>query len=116
MKIYFEDGELITSKYLPFGPHYTVDATKGVSKNIDELEYFNYFCPNVTVYTNSIFAFSNEYAWNEELKVPEIYIRAGEHMIFTRIDALTTRELRQGHNLAHMYVAGEFEKGVKEYK
>lgn len=116
MKIYFEDGELVTSGYLPFDNYYAIDATKGVSANIIRLDGLLEVEPNATVYTNSIFAFSNEYAWNEELKVPEIYIRAGEHMVFTRIDKLTARELRQGHNLAHMYVAGEFEKGVEELK
>lgn len=108
MKIYFEDGELVTSGYLPIDHYYKVDATKGVSANIIRLDGLREFEPNATVYTNSILAFSNEYAWNEELKVPEIYIRAGEHMLFTRIDKLTERELRRAHNLAKMYVAGAF--------
>lgn len=116
MKIYFEDGELVTSGYLPFDRYIVVHAASGVSRNIAVLDDINESEPNAIVYTNSIFAFSNEYAWNEELKVPEIYIRAGEHMVFTRIDKCTARELRQGHNLAHMYVAGEFEKGMEEFK
>lgn len=109
MKIYFEDGELVTSKYLPFDDYIPVNAVCGVSNNMNVLDSLNKYRPNSVIYTNSILAFSNEYAWNEELKVPEIYIRTGEHMVFTRIDALTTRELRQGHNLAKMYVAGEFD-------
>ena len=108
MKIYFEDGSLVTSKYLPIENYTVVNAANGVSENISVLDRINMEQPGAIIYTNSIFAFRNIYAWNEELKVPEIYIRAGEHMIFTRIDKLTERELRQGHNLAKMYVAGEF--------
>ena len=109
MKIYFEDGELRNSSQLPFTSYTIVSAATGVSNNIRTLDDIKEYCdPNTIVYTNSIFAFSNEYAWNEELKVPEIYIRAGEHMVFTRIDKLTEKELRQAHNLAKMYVAGTF--------
>lgn len=115
MKIYFEDGELVTSGYLPFDYDCKIDAKEGPSENIAAIDDIKTYIPDATIYTNSIFAFSNEYAWNEELKVPEIYIRAGEHMVFTRIDKLTARELRRGHNLAHMYVAGEFDKGVEEF-
>lgn len=109
MKIYFEDGELCTSKYLPITNYEKVDAKYGISANMIRLDLLQKTEPNATVYTNSIMAFHNKYAWNEELEVPEIYIRAGEHMIFTRIDKLTNRELRRAHNLAKMYVAGEFE-------
>ena len=109
MKIYFEDGELRHCEQLSFSVDFNVHAEHGVTRNIECLDYIAEHSPNSTVYTNSIFALHNMYAWNEELKVPEIYIRAGEHMVFTRIDKLTNRELKQGHNLAKMYVAGEFE-------
>lgn len=112
MKIYFEDGDLVNSILLPVHIDYKVDASRGVTANIDRLDLLNYSKPEAIIYTNSIFAFNNMYAWNEELKVPEIYIRAGEHMVFTRIDKLTNRELRRAHNLAHMYVAGEFDSGI----
>lgn len=112
MEIYFEDGQLRHYTQLPFTADLIVRAELGVTENIDRLDAYIEHHPNAIVYTNSIFAFNNMYAWNEELKVPEIYIRAGEHMVFTRIDKLTNRELRQGHNLAKMYVAGEFDNGV----
>lgn len=108
MKIYFEDGELVSSNYLPIDHYIVVSATSGVSRNIAVLNDIKETEPNAIVYTNSIIAFSNDYAWNEDLKVPEIYIRAGEYMIFTRIDKLTTKDLRKAHNLAKMYIAGSF--------
>lgn len=109
MKIYFEDGELVSSDYLPIDHYIVVNASSGVTSNINTLDNIKEHNPDAVVYTNSIFAFSNVYAWNGELKVPEIYIRAGEHRVFTRIDELTDRGLREGHNLARMYIAGAFE-------
>lgn len=109
MKIYFEDGELVSSRYLPITSYTIVQAGTGVRNNINTLDLIKESNPNEIIYTNSIFAFSNEYAWNEELKVPEIYIRAGVHMEFIRIDKLTKKELRRGHNLAKMYISGEFD-------
>ena len=111
MKIYFEDGFLIRPDF----PEFTedsifvikIDAIAGPGMNKAMLDYYVNKYPYCVIYTNSIFAFSNKYAWNKDLKVPEIYIR-DENDVWTRIDELTDRELRQAHNLAKMYIAGEF--------
>lgn len=107
MKIYFEDG-LLNIINPPADTEYVVDSVYGVTNNIDLLDGLKELNEPLIIYTNSIFAFDNKYAWNEELKVPEVYIRAGEDRVFTRIDKLTNRELREGHNLAKMYINGEF--------
>ena len=112
MKIYFEDDQLISTIRLPVSPNYVIDAKMGYTNCEQMLEDIKDNQPSAVVYTNHFGAFSNKWAWNEELKVPEIYIRAGEHMIFTRIDALTERELRFAHNLEKMYIAGSFESFV----
>lgn len=108
MKIYFEDGELRNINQLPVRPDFIINAGVGLTESFRLLDLTKAVNPNCIIYTNAITAFSNEYAWNNEIKVPEIYIRAGEHMLFTRIDNLTVRELREGHGLARLYVAGEF--------
>lgn len=114
MKIYFEDSQLCSKLQRPHDTQFTLDATYGPSENIKFLDMLNESNPNAVIYTNSIFAFSNTYAWNPVEKVPEVYIRAGEHMIFTRIDKLTTRELREGHNLKKMYLSGEFDTTTED--
>lgn len=108
MKIYFEDGKLCS--FLPIKMDYRIDAGDGFSRNAADLELYMETNPSAAIYTNSLAALSNKYVWNETLRVPELYIRAGEYMAFTRIDELTTRELRQGHNLMRMYIAGEFNR------
>lgn len=114
MKIYFEDSQLCSKLQRPHDTQFTLDATYGPSENIKFLDMLNESNPNAVIYTNSIFAFSNTYAWNPVEKVPEVYIRAGEHMIFIRIDKLTTRELREGHNLKKMYLSGEFDTTTED--
>ena len=108
MKIYFEDDFLRKPHQLSIGNHYTIDATKGYSYNMKLLDTIQEREPDAIIYTTQIGALQNKYCWNKELKVPELYIRAGEHMIFTRVDKLTTRELREGHNLGKLYISGEF--------
>ena len=110
MKIYFEDGELNSRDLLSFHCDHIIDAKAGYSDNVYVLDMIRICFPWHTVYTNSLVALSNGYVWNEELQVPELYIRPqiGKHTEFTRIDQLTTRELKQGHNLMKMYMANEF--------
>ena len=118
MRIYFEDGKLRDIFQIPVRPKKLgtitvaeidfIDAGNGITESIEALDTIKEINPDAVVYTNSIVAFDNRYAWDEALKVPDIYIRAGENMVFTRIDKLTKRDLKEGHNLAKMYIAGEF--------
>lgn len=109
MKIYFEDGELknVLSE-IPCNIDMILDAKHGYSfcdSILFELKQSNYIA---VVYTNMITALRNEYTWNNELKAPEIYIR-NKNGVFTRIDKLTNRELREAHNIMRMYIAGAFD-------
>lgn len=108
MKIYFEDGELLNFDKLPVVPDYIVEAGHGISNNIKSLDnIYNDNC-NSIVYTNSICALSNKYVWNDNLELPEIYLRDNNGE-FKNIALFTSRKLRQGHNLAKMYISGEFD-------
>ena len=110
MKIYFEDGRLkkdVLNGAIPYRIDLMLDATNGYSycdSYLWKMSKDNY---NAVVYTNEITALSNRYAWNKELKAPEIYLRSSNGN-FIRIDELTERELREAHNIMRMYIAGEF--------
>ena len=114
MKIYFEDGPLTKDMTkMPPNMIHGIDASNGVTNNIRVLEDIKEEEPSDTVvYTNDISALNNRYAWNNELKVPEIYLRTGKNDTFIRIDELTGRVLRECHNIAHLYLAGEFDAAV----
>lgn len=116
MKVYFEDGplNLNNTMILPSEkPDFVIDAADGVNACINMLDNLNKNRKDCVIYTNSIFAFSNRYAWNEKLQLPEIYIR-DRNGVFTNITQLTNRILREGHNLAKLYVGGEFQPLEKE--
>jgi len=114
MKIYFEDGTLRASVkafhtiFEAQDINIIIDAADGYSENVKCLDHALSIGKR-SVYTNSLIALDNKYAWNDELKVPEIYIRAGINCKFTRIDKLTDRELRMGHNIMQMYMNGAFD-------
>ena len=106
MKIYFEDGELLRPNSIDFRYHYMIDARYGYTHNAHFLRVLRSSNDYLSVYTNSLVALDNRWAWNEELGVPEIYlVKDGE---FVRIDKLTDKELRTGHNIMKMYMAGVF--------
>ena len=111
MIIYFEDGSLTD------GPVYSVtgkelikiEAGKGVNANINQLiaiEKERDF--DTRVYTNSIVALWSRWCWDEENKIPQLYIRNANDG-WENVTHFTTRELRQGHNLAKLYLSGEFD-------
>ena len=107
MKIYFEDSWLYTPEE-SLNIDYIIDAGAGITwceKKLDEIFKTK---PEAAVYTNSVAALSNKYCWNRKLHAPELYIRVGRNRTFTRVDSLTDRELRAGHNLMHLYRNGEF--------
>ena len=112
LKIYFEDSRLYNTDTLSFEPDYVVDASLGVThslnylNNLDELSRMRN--KDFILYTNSILALSNRYAWNEKTNSSEIYIRRWKDEDFININDLTNREIRYAHNIAKMYINGEF--------
>lgn len=67
MKIYFEDGRLELDN--PPFCDYHVNAAEGVKANIYKLDTIKEKEPDAVIYTNSIFAFCNTYAWDNELNL-----------------------------------------------
>lgn len=108
MKIYFEDGQLLPQDMLPFKCDHMIDAGEGYSYCENALDYILANDPCSVVYTNMLTALDREYAWNRDYGVFEIYMRCGEDRAWHRIDELTQRELREGHNIMKMYIANEF--------
>ena len=111
MQIYFEDGELKPEVRATIYADHKIDGKNGFRQNERALDEYNKIYKNQTVriYTNSLVALSNVYCWNNELQVPELYIRPWfGAKDFVRVDKLTSRMLREGHNLLRMYMANEF--------
>jgi hypothetical protein len=108
MKIYFEDGKLLPQDMLPFKYDHKIDAGEGYSYCEDALQYLRANEPRSVVYTNTITALCNIFAWNRDYGVFEIYMRCENDNAFHRIDKLTQRELREAHNIMKMYMANEF--------
>ncbi len=110
MIVYFEDGPLVKESPIPYKNHFKIDAGMGYSICRAGLWNISKNFPfDTKVYTNSLDAFSNTWCWDEENKMPMIYVRDGNHQ-WRLISELTDRELRRGLNLEKLYVGGEFIK------
>lgn len=117
MKIYFEDGK-ISVRTEPKGVIVYALAENGPTRCYERLKYTKeFYNDEAPVYTNSIIALLHaaEFAWNKETKCFDIYLRCkgGE---WKNIHELTTRELRQGHNIWKLWWAGEFEERQENTK
>lgn len=116
MKVYFEDGVLTGTTHLKLGCRYAINASVGYSNNEQVFDRILKDEPDVSVYTNSLvpLLYSDIYCWNKDLGVFELYIRKNDE--FIRVDELTNRQLRFGHNLLRLWRAGEFEFKTEETK
>lgn len=122
MIIFFEDGRLRMND-MPCsdwsketGNSFTIDAQEGITACLitaDNLLKLNN--PEIEIYTNCLELLHGKYAWNKKLGLPEIYIRSTINNEFTCITNLTNRELKEGHNFAKLYLAGEFDLKSKRY-
>lgn len=112
MKIYFEDGPLFTDCKSP--PHHDerISATAGYSSNLADFEYWKKCWYPVAIWTNSLIALNNDYVWNDELGVPELYLRI-DQTTWRRVDKMTDKEIHKSHNLMKMFMSGAFRKELK---
>lgn len=112
MIVYFEDGPVVDKNIPVDGVDNTeficIDAGTGYSNCRRMLRYVKEKLPfNTKVYTNSLDAFSNFWCWDEEKKIPMIYVK-NENGKWTLISELTTKDLRISLNLEKLYVSGVF--------
>ena len=108
MILYFEDGPLYETKV--FYDVY-IDASDGFSSCRRRFENVSKtYEKNVRVYTNSLYGFSNYFCWDEEKKMPMIYIRDKEGKWINICDTCYGREIRYAHNLEKMYLNGCFDE------
>jgi hypothetical protein len=110
MIVYFENGWLNHHRaLLETGKDLIeIDAGMGFNNCRRKLRYIKDNYPfDTEVYTNSLDAFSNFWCWDDEKKMPMIYIR-DEYGQWKLIREMTDKELRIAHNLEKLYVNGAF--------
>ena len=109
LAIYFEDGPLTGIGYNKVLDVFTIDAGDGVSANIDNADTLFSQTPNrwIVVYTNSILLLDGKYSWDASYMKHHIYLRDAKKR-WRPIQDFTSRELRLGHNIPHLYLGGEF--------
>lgn len=109
LAIYFEDGPLMDIGYGKTLDFATIDAADGVSANLNDADMLLSQSSNrqTIVYTNSILLLDGKYSWDSNRMKHFIYLRDNEGR-WCSIREFTSRELRLGHNIPHLYLGGEF--------
>lgn len=109
LAIYFEDGPLMDTGYDKTLDFVTIDAADGVSANLNDADMLVSQSSNrqTIVYTNSILLLDGKYSWDSNRMKHFIYLRDSEGR-WRSIKEFTSRELRLGHNIPHLYLGGEF--------
>lgn len=113
MIVYFEDSS-IGDKPDPIDrgfmiPMIRIDAGNGFTYCRKMLRWIcNHLPFDTPVYTNSLDAFSNTWCWDDEKRIPMIYVR-NKNGEWTLISELTDKYLRRAHNLEKLYINGYFQ-------
>ncbi len=111
MVVFFEDGSVNNPLFIDGKEILTVDAGMGFSNCRKRLRYIKDNYPfDTEVYTNSLDAFSNFWSWDEEKKMPMIYIRDKEGKWINICDTCYGKEIRYAHNLEKLYIGGGFDE------
>lgn len=114
LAIYFEDGPLTNIGYGPSLDVFTIDAADGVSANINDADrLLSSLAANrwYSIYTNSIILLDGKYSWDSHRMRHNLYLRDAKRR-WHPIQDFTSRELRLGHNIPHLYLGGEFRNHV----
>ena len=112
MKIYFEDGGISggpTPNY-----NFCLNGLRGARSNYEYAKRIQKdYGDNIAIYTNDIIFLLNAalFAWDGDTFTIYLRDKKGEWVL---IQDLTTRELRQGHNIFRLWFAGEFGDGLEE--
>ena len=110
LAIYFEDGPLTNIGYGEVLDFVTIDAVDGVSANLNDADtLLSQQTSNswTIVYTNSILLLDGKYSWDSNHMKHFLYLRDIKGR-WRPIQEFTSRELRLGHNIPHLYLGGEF--------
>lgn len=109
LAIYFEDGPLTGMGYNKVLDVFTIDAANGVSANLNDADMLLSQSSNrwTIVYTNSILLLDGKYSWDSNHMKHFLYLRDTKGR-WRPIQEFTSRELRLGHNIPHLYLGGEF--------
>ena len=123
MIIFFIDGELTNSVCQSAADEvernnidmiFYIDAGEGPTRCYEQLETAKEFDKNynVAVLTNFLGAMEGKYSWCNGLRCHSVLFPY--RRLWSMINHFTERELRQGHNIPHMYVTGVFDYNPKE--
>lgn len=107
--VYFEDGPLVKGIRWRLFPQVNIDAANGVSYNLEvaDATLEKNDDKTVVVYTNQILLLDSKYTYDTKTKMFHCYLKM-EDGSWMNLEYLTDRELRPGHNIPKLYLAGEF--------
>ena len=87
--------------------YHCLSAADGPTWDLSWMERYYAVKPTGAVITNSVIILNNTYAWNDKTNSCDIWFWKNGKWV--NIQDTTEREIRQGHNIMHMYLNGAFD-------